>query len=51
MKTNRKKVLTFGALIAAVYHICGKRRARGLMRLAVNSHVVAFRRHQLFVIS
>jgi hypothetical protein len=52
MKTNRKKkVLTFGDLIAAVYGACGQRRARAIVRLAVNAHLVAFRDHQRFVIS
>jgi hypothetical protein len=52
MKTNRKKnALTFGDLIAAVYSVCGKRRARGIVRLAVIAHVVAFRGHRPFVIS
>jgi hypothetical protein len=51
MKTNRQKALTFGGLIAAVYSVCGKRRAPGILRLAVNAHVVAFRRQRNFVIS
>jgi hypothetical protein len=52
MKTNhQKKALTFGDFIAAVYSVCGKRRARGIVRLAVNAHVVAFRGHRHFVIS
>ena len=52
MKANQKpKPLTFGELIAAVYNICGKRRARGLVRLAVNAHVIAFLRHRHFRIS
>jgi hypothetical protein len=51
MKTNHKKALTFGDLIAAVYGVCGKRRAQGIVRLAVNAQVVAFRAHKRFVIS
>ena len=52
MKTNhRKKALTFGDLIADVYSVCGQRRARGLLRLAVNAHVIAFRGHRHIVIS
>jgi hypothetical protein len=52
MKTNhQKKALTFGNLIAAVYNVCGKRRARGILRLAANAHVVSFRGHRHFVIS
>jgi hypothetical protein len=49
--SHRKKALTFGDLIATVYDACGKRRARGIVRLAVNAHVVAFRGHRHFVIS
>jgi hypothetical protein len=48
---RKKKRLTFGALIAAVYSVCGKRRAKGLVRLAVNAHVIVFRNHQHFEIS
>jgi hypothetical protein len=51
MKTNHKKALTFGDLIAAIYNACGKRRARGIVRLALNAHVVEFRGHRHFVIS
>ena len=52
MKTNhKKKALRFGDLIAAVYGACGKRRARGILRLAVNAHVVEFAGQQRFVIS
>ncbi len=47
MKTDRKcKPLTLGDLIAAVYHIVGKHRAPGMMRLAINAHVVGFRGHR-----
>jgi hypothetical protein len=50
MKTNgKKKALTFGDLIAAVYGVCGVRRARGIVRLAVNAHVVAFRGHHYLI--
>ena len=52
VKTNhKKKALTFGNFIAAVYDACGQRRARAIVRLAVNAHVVAFRGHRHFVIS
>ena len=51
MKTKPKQAFTFGQLIAAVYNVCGKRRARGIVRLAVNAHVVAFRGHRHFLIS
>jgi hypothetical protein len=52
MKTNqRKRALTFGDLIAAVYTACGNRRAKQVVRLAVNAHVVAFRGDRRYVIS
>jgi hypothetical protein len=44
MKANHKnKALTFGNLIETVYGVCGNRRARGIIRLAVLAHVVVFR--------
>ena len=51
METNQnKKALRFGDLIAAVYDACGKRRARGILRLAVNARLVAFLGPQRFMI-
>ena len=51
MKTNhKKKALTFGDFIAAAYRAWGSRRARGLVRLALNAHLVVFRGRQRFVI-
>jgi hypothetical protein len=45
VKTNRKKeLLTPGEFIMAVYDAWGKRRARGIIRLAVNTRLVEFRR-------
>jgi hypothetical protein len=52
MKTNGKKTsLTFGDLVAAVYDACGKRRARGILRLALSSRLVEFRGPQRFEIT
>jgi hypothetical protein len=48
---GKKKALTFGAFIAAAYRAWGTRGARGLVRLAVNAHLVVFRGRQCFVIS
>jgi hypothetical protein len=51
MKTNcRKKPLTFGEFIASVYDACGRQKAEGIVRLAVNTHLVEFRGHDRFVI-
>jgi hypothetical protein len=44
MKANhKKKALTFGGLIETVYGVCGARRAQGIIRLAIDAHVVVFR--------
>jgi len=51
MKTNRqKKRLTFGDLVATIYDACETRRARRLVRWAVNTRVVVFRGRQHFVV-
>ena len=47
----KKKPLTFGEFVAACYRACGKRRANGVIRLAVKSHMIEFRGHDLFVIT
>jgi hypothetical protein len=47
MKANHKhRALTFGNLIETVYGVCGSRRARGIIRLAINAHVIVFREHK-----
>ena len=52
MKANHeKKTLTFGEFIMAAYAACGKRRARGIIWLAVNAGLVEFRGQRRFVIS
>ena len=38
----RKKALTLGAFIVAVYDTYGRRRACGLIRRAANAHIVVF---------
>ncbi len=56
MKTNRKKkilsrhvvkqALTFGELIASTYAMCGKRQARKILQLALDSQLIRLdRRH------
>jgi hypothetical protein len=47
----RKKPLTFGEFIMAAYDACGKRRARGIVSLAVNAHQVEFRGQRRIVVS
>ena len=52
MKSNcQKKSLTFGEFIACVYDGCGKRKASGIVRLAVKAHLIEFCGQQRFVIS
>jgi hypothetical protein len=47
MKANHKqKILTLGNLVETVYGVCGDRRARGIIRLAIDAHVVVFRKQQ-----
>jgi hypothetical protein len=51
VKANqKKKALTFGEFIMAVYDTCGGQKAEGIVRLAVNVHLVEFRGHDRFVI-
>jgi hypothetical protein len=47
----RKKPLTFGDFVAGVYHIWGEREAIGIVRLAIEAHVVEFRGKERFMIS
>ena len=47
MKASQKKrALTFGNLIETVYGVCGNRRARGIIRLAIDAHIIVFREQQ-----
>jgi hypothetical protein len=51
-KTNGKqRVLTFGDFIATAYRAWGRRRAKGLVWLAVNARLIEFRGPQRLVIS
>ena len=52
MRTNHKqKALTFGDLIEDGYRVCGKRKATGIVRLAIKAHLIEFHGQQRFVIS
>jgi hypothetical protein len=42
--------LTFGAFIAGGYRAWGKRKAKGIIQLAVKTHMVEFRGQQIFSI-
>jgi hypothetical protein len=51
MKANQmEKGLTFGKLIVSVYSACGKRRANGILRLALQAHLIVFRGRNRYVI-
>jgi hypothetical protein len=47
---GRKRYLTLGEFIMAVYDVWGKRRARGIVRLAIKAHLIEFRGEQRLVI-
>ena len=52
MKTNgKKRVFLFGDFVAAVFQALGKRRAKYLVRVAVNEGLVVFPGRQRVVIS
>ena len=52
MKNNdKKKTVTFGEFVAAIYAAWGKRKATGIVRLAVNARLVEFRGPKRIVIS
>jgi hypothetical protein len=52
MKTTpKKKPLTFGDFVAGGYHAWGKRKAIGIIRLAIKSHLIEFRGSQPIVIA
>jgi hypothetical protein len=46
-----KEPLTFGDFVAGGCRAWGKRRAIGMIRLAIKSHLIEFRGQQRFVIS
>jgi hypothetical protein len=50
MINHKRKALTFGDFIAAVYDACGGQKAERIVRLAVNAYLVEFRGHNRFVI-
>jgi hypothetical protein len=51
MKTDLKKRLTFGDFVAGVYASCSRRKAKAIVRFAVNEHLVEFWGPRHFVIS
>jgi DNA-binding NtrC family response regulator len=52
VKTDcRNKSLTFGEFIACAYDAWGKRKAGGMVRLALQAHLIEFRGQRCFVTS
>ena len=49
--TGKRRMLTFGDVVAASYRTWGARKAKAFLRLAVNAHLLVFRGRQRFVIS
>jgi hypothetical protein len=47
----KKKPLTLGDFIVSVYDACGERRAKGIIRIALNAHLIAFLGQRHFIIS
>ena len=47
----QRRALTFGEFITSVYNIWGKRRAKSIIQMSVNAHLVMFRKPRRFVIS
>ena len=50
-KRVANKKFTFGDLVVAVYSASNKRKARALLRFAVNAHLVVFPGSRQIVIS
>ena len=42
LKSRTNNNLTFGDLVVAVYNASTKRKARALLRFAVNAHLIGF---------
>jgi hypothetical protein len=52
MKTQTKhKPLTFGDFVVGVYQAWGRRAAKGIIKLAIKTHMIEFRGTERFVIS
>jgi hypothetical protein len=48
---SSKRPLTLGDFVAGGYRAWGKRRANGMIRLAIKLHIIEFRRQHRFVMS
>lgn len=44
MKTNSREITsTLGEFITRIYDVCDKRKAAGIVRLAIKAHLIEFR--------
>lgn len=50
-KEAPRQVLRFGDVVESIYNACGRRKARNIVRLAVNANVIIFCGHVRYVIS
>lgn len=48
---HKRWALTLGEFCASVYHACGRKKAKGMVRLAMKARLVEFRRPRRFMIS
>ncbi len=48
---RKKRPLTFGDFVAGSYRAWGKRKAEGMIRLAIKSHLIEFRGRERFAFS
>jgi hypothetical protein len=48
---SRKRSLTFGEFVAHVYDVWGERKGRGIVHLAIKTHLIEFNGDKRFVIS
>jgi hypothetical protein len=48
---SKTKLLTFGEFVAGSYRAWGKRKALGIIRLAVKAHLIEFGGQERFVVS
>jgi len=48
---SRKRYLTFGEFVAHVYDVWGERKGRGIVHLAIKTHLIEFNGDKRFVIS
>jgi hypothetical protein len=48
---SKEKTLTFGDFVAGVYRVWGRRKAKGVVKLAIKMHLIEFRGTDRFVFS